>query len=235
MPDIGLGREIGEVVESNSVSVVVQSANVGSGNGDADSVELGLWVWISQSPSSNTPALKHEADEEVDPFIRMSQTALLRPSCAFGIVSFSATLSADPTRRATALGIGSEEEIRMAQPQVFELLRTEYSVLLTSFSDNAGRLVHRLPPTPPRMHAFVFPCDANTVIALTEDLSFVRSILQDSNQLGVSPDLLVAASIRFAWERRNFDETFFIKAGKALLRVLHSDFDRFESIIARVR
>jgi hypothetical protein len=59
----------------------------------------------------------------------MLRTVHLAPLLVFGVVSFIQTTSVDPNRRATARGIRSEDELHRAQPQMFELFTTEWTVL----------------------------------------------------------------------------------------------------------
>ncbi|MBT4497415.1 MAG: hypothetical protein HOC74_06825, partial [Gemmatimonadetes bacterium] len=54
-----------------------------------------------------------------------------------GIVFNVFTQSIEPNRRPTAYG-KTEEELRLEQPQIFELLRTEFQALVIGYVDDTG-------------------------------------------------------------------------------------------------
>ena len=77
----------------------------------------------------------------------------------YALVYGANTASLEPSRRPSALGFADEDEMRRQQPQIFELLRTEFSGLLVAYSEGDGKALRRhLPPMPPRIHSRVYPC-----------------------------------------------------------------------------
>src|SRR5690242_8929873 len=75
----------------------------------------------------------------------------------YGVVYHVETTSIDAAHRPVALNL-SRQELREQQPQIFELLRTDFSVVVTGFREG-GRYHQYLPPFPPQVHDFVYACE----------------------------------------------------------------------------
>ena len=152
----------------------------------------------------------------------------------FAIVSHAQTGSLAPGRRPRALRMASEVEMRLEYPQVFELLTTEFTGMLIAYTDRHGKFRRYLPPTPPRIHAHVVTCEASELIALTENLAFLRFILAMGQGMGggsAPADSLIAACIRHALVARGNDIEFLESAGRTLLPLLGDDYQRLQGII----
>ncbi|MDQ2687933.1 MAG: hypothetical protein M3Y28_08720 [Armatimonadota bacterium] len=184
------------------------------------------------------------ADEE-DPFASTSLASYQAaptsgsglPAATYALVYGANTASLETGRRPSALGFADEDELRARQPQIFELLRTEFSGLLIAYSEGADKGLRRhLPPKPPRIHSRVLPCDADEVRLLTQDLGFLRGVLLPSGGAlaGVPSDELAAACLRQAREAQLNDRDFLLKAGKALATLLAEDYDRLQAILRNV-
>ena len=127
--------------------------------------------------------------------------------------------------------------MRKRQPQIFELLRTEFSGLLIAYSEGGDKPLRRhLPPLPPRIHSRVYPCTPEETQALTEDLSFLRSILLPSGGAlaGVPSDELAAACLRQARESHPDDQAFLLRAGQTLAKFMANDYERLQAILRNV-
>jgi len=146
-----------------------------------------------------------------------------------GIVFNVFTQSIEPNRRPTAYG-KTEEELRLEQPQIFELLRTEFQALVIGYVDDTGP-VQTLPPQPARIHSFVYPCDDDEVRAFTRTDDYLRSIL---NTAKVPTDELVIATMRHTLRAHGGAAPYLVRMGKELSRLLGDDYDRLTSIIRRV-
>ena len=147
----------------------------------------------------------------------------------YGLVYHVCTQSMEPNRRATAYGM-TEQELREEQPQIFELLKTEFEAVIIGFEDSNGpRQV--LPPQPPGIHRFVYPCSESEVKGLTNSGDFLRSIFSGSR---IPVDDLMIASVRNAWAARSFDMPYLVKLGKELCRLVRDDYDRLSSIMRRI-
>lgn len=153
-----------------------------------------------------------------------------RPQHVFGLVYHVETTSVDAAHRPTALNL-SRQELREQQPQIFDLLRTDFSVVITGFRD-AERYFAYLPPFPPMVHDFVYACTDEEVRALTEQLDFLRTVVQFT---AAPSDELAAACLRQAHAARGHEPAFLLNAGRALSTLLRNDYDRLRSVMGRWR
>ena len=147
----------------------------------------------------------------------------------FGLVYNVSTHSMEPNRRPTAYG-KTEHELRMEQPQIFELLKTEFEAAVVGFRDDRG-IQQVLPPQPPHIHSFVHLCTEAEIKGLTGNGDFLRTIV-GVPRLPVD-DLMIAA-IRNAWKARAYDMAYLVSLGKDLCRLVRDDYDRLSSILRRV-
>lgn len=146
-----------------------------------------------------------------------------------GIVFNGYTQSVEANRRPTAYG-KTEEELRLEQPQIFELLRTYFQVLVIGYLD-ADQPVPILPPQPARIHSFVRLCDEAEVRACTETDEFMRCIY---NGARTPTDDLLIATLRHAIRARQGDRAYLVRMGKDLSRLLRDDYDRLSSVMRRL-
>ena len=139
------------------------------------------------------------------------------------------TQSIEPNRRPTAYG-KTEEELRLEQPQIFELLRTEFTCLVVGFEDDTG-VYQCLPPHPPKIHSFVHFCSATEIARFTDKAHYLRPIFSQSR---VPSDELTIAAIRNAYMARGENGHYLVRAGKEVARLLKDDYDRLHSILQRI-
>ena len=147
----------------------------------------------------------------------------------YGLVFNSTTHSLEPNRRPRAYG-KTEAELRLEQPQIFELLTTEFAVVVFGHLSERGP-ERVLPPQPPRIHNFVYTCNEAEVKALTVDGDFVRTIL---GRPALPADDLIIAAVRNAWHARAFEMPYMVSLGKDLCRLVRDDYDRLSSIMRRI-
>ena len=148
---------------------------------------------------------------------------------SYGLVHDIRTQSADANRKPTAYGM-TEAELRREQPQIFELLKTEFDAVIVGHAGERGPL-QLLPPQPPGIHSFCYACDEREVKALTANGDFVRTILGGSQ---LQSDELIIASVRNAWAVRGFDMAYLVTLGKELSRLIRDDYERLSSLIRRI-
>ncbi|MGB9606270.1 MAG: hypothetical protein ACPL88_10390, partial [Bryobacteraceae bacterium] len=114
----------------------------------------------------------------------------------YGVVSDICTGPIDSSRPVVARGAGllDEESIYRENPHFHLVLRTWFSALVVGFREGE-RIVHTLPPQPPRIHGFVYACEEPEILAFTARLGFLRLLMagQASNDL-VSACLRQAAA-----------------------------------------
>ncbi len=247
-------KPIGEVIEAGTTAFVAQCLEVPREIVPRlyDPPPFGSFVKIGkpmpvQEQSADMPPLGIEAgvaDEEDDPFAlafdpppMQVSAGLGLPPAVYALVYGANTASLEPNRRPSALGFADEDEMRLQQPQIFELLRTEFSGLLIAYSEGGDKPLRRhLPPLPPRIHSRVYPCSLEETRLLTDDLSFLRGLLLPSGGAlaGVPSDELAAACLRTAREAHADDQAFLLRAGRTLATLLATDFERLQAILRNV-
>mgnify|MGYP001794728858 FL=1 len=156
----------------------------------------------------------------------------------YGVVYHATTSPIDSVHRARALGM-SLEELRQQQPQIFAMLKTEFRVAIVGFQtvesdthrEPDGRCYQHLPPRPPQVHQAVYRCEPDEVIGFTEELDFLRTLLQVSN---VPSESLVAAAIREVYRLRQFEREWLVQAGRTVGTLLKDDYDRLRMILNQI-
>lgn len=162
------------------------------------------------------------------------ETACDSDSSIYGIVCYSSTGGLEPGRRPTARGrdLEEEEDVYKQNPQLERLLCTSFKVLIVGHQD-AGILRHYLPPRPPRVHAFVYPCSQAEVVGFTQALDFLNLLL--GSTLPIPAEELVAASLRAAAAAREDGRAFLVRAGKEMAMLLSGDPVRLTAILRKIR
>ncbi len=241
-------KPIGEIIEAGTTAFVAQCLEVPREIVPRlyDPPPFGSFVKIGKpAPAVLSSAPPPDIAEEDDPFATLpfddrasaSTGGAELPPAVYALVYGATTSSLEPNRRPSALGFADEDEMRNQQPQIFELLRTEFSGLLIAYAPGEGKGLRRhLPPLPPRIHSRVYPCTIDETRILTEDLSFLRSILLPSGGAlaGVPSDELAAACLRQAREAHSDDGAFLRRAGRTLATFLASDYERLQAILRNV-
>ena len=155
------------------------------------------------------------------------------------VVTYVTTSPIDSVHRARALGL-SLEELREQQPQIFAMLKTEFKAAIVGFeapSDNnsngssLGRVYQYLPPRPPQIHQSVYHCDPQEVVNFTENLDFLRTLLQAKD---IPVESLVAASVREVYRQRNANRDWLVNVGRTLSTLLKDDYDRLRYILSQI-
>ncbi len=152
----------------------------------------------------------------------------------YGVVYNAATTSLEPGRRPIARGKdeASEEEIYRSNPQLLQLLRSEFSALVVGHRQG-DKLYHYLPPQPARIHGFVYLCPPEEVKEFSQSFDFLNILI--SAHLPVSVDELVAACLRQMSQVHEDRHAFLVAAGKELAILLSGQFNQFKAILERIR
>ncbi len=156
----------------------------------------------------------------------------------YAVVYHATTSPIDTVHRARALGL-SLQELREQQPQIFAMLKTEFRAAIVGFRPNSNRkngsslgtVYQHLPPRPPQIHQAVYSCETDEVIEFSQDLDFLRTLLQVG---GAPVDSLTAATIREIYLLRKGDRTWLIQAGRTLSLLLKDDYDRLRIILSQI-
>ena len=150
----------------------------------------------------------------------------------FGIVSYTQTLALDPTRRPLPRGkdLDDESEIYEQNPQLRQLLTTEFKSMIVGYSDQ-GDIKLLLSPSPPRIHSFVEESSIEDVSKISADIHFLEAIIYSNHQQ--SDDLVASFIKRVAMI---IDRPSFInESAKKLAAILRNDTQRLNSILRRLR
>ena len=147
----------------------------------------------------------------------------------YGVVAHVQHASVDPSRRAIPLG-RTWEQLEREQPQVRELLTTEFEAISFAWADAGGVVNAYLPPAPPRVHDFVGLCDGDEILELTQDLTFVRTL--GACGLPVAGEL-IAAAVRGAAERHADHHAFLVRAGREVADLYRQDYEQACAILRR--
>lgn len=148
----------------------------------------------------------------------------------YGVVYHATTSPIDSVHRARALGL-SLEDLRQQQPQIFAMLKTEFRVAIVGFRAPDGQFYQHLPPRPPQVHQAVYRCKTEEVVAFTEQLDFLRILLDTRN---APVDGLVAAVIRVCYQLRQLERPWLVQAGRTLSLLLKDDYDRLRVILDQI-
>jgi len=148
---------------------------------------------------------------------------------AYGVVYHATTAPIDSVHRAVALGL-SLKELREQQPQIFAMLRSEIKVVLLGFGA-VGSIYQHLPAQPPQIHQAVYACEEVEIENFTEELNFLRTLVQMNN---APVDELIAAVLRNVYQVRKCDRNWLVQAGRKLSLLLKDDYDRLGAILQQV-
>jgi hypothetical protein len=151
----------------------------------------------------------------------------------YGIVYNATTASIEPGRRSIARGKDEKDEaaIYQSNPQLLKLLRSEFAALVVGHRQG-DKLNHYLPPTPARIHGFVYLCPTEEVREFSQSLVFLNILLRSS--LPVSVEELTGASLRQMSQAYDDRRAFLLAAGKELAVMLSHDFNRLKAILGRI-
>lgn len=232
---------IGEIVEVSTLAFTAHCLQIPRTSTPClyDPPPFGSFVKVGPASAVASEPTAHR-DEEEDPFAAPATLPaadiFLTPNSVFAVVCHQRMGSLDPSRRPSALGYPDGDSLLAHQPQLAELIATEFCGLLIAHADAEGRLRRYLPVRPPRLHSRVAECDLREVRAITTDLSFLRSVLGASaGGLGAVPqDELAASALRSAWAAHDHNQAYMVAAGKKLLELLADDYERFQAIMGSI-
>jgi hypothetical protein len=126
----------------------------------------------------------------------------------------------------------SLDELREEQPQIFAMLKTEFKAAIIGFEDDKGQMYQYLPPRPPQIHQGVYECNQEEIIRFSEQLEFLRTLLQVQ---GAPVEALTAATIREIHQLRSRDRSWLVTAGRTVSLILKDDYDRLRYVLSQIR
>ncbi|WP_218081107.1 HAS-barrel domain-containing protein [Anthocerotibacter panamensis] len=148
----------------------------------------------------------------------------------YGVVFFTTTVPIDSVHRARALGL-SPQQLREEQPQIFEMLKTEFRAVIVGYRE--GRVLYQyLPPYPPQVHEPVYACTKAETAKFCQQLTFLRTLMQVP---GAPADELLAAVLRHGYLATGRSRTWLVQAGREVSLLLKDDYDRLNAIVRRLQ
>ncbi len=152
----------------------------------------------------------------------------------YGIVYNAVTESIEPGRRPLARGKdeSSPEAVYRANPQLASLLRSEFSAVVVGHR-REGKVLHYLPPTPARIHGFVFQCSSEDAREFSASFSFLGILL--GTALPMPVEEVTGAALRLMADAHEDRHAFLLDAGKELARSLNADYSRLKTVLEKLR
>ena len=151
----------------------------------------------------------------------------------YAIVGNAETHSIEAGRRPIPRGEAEdkEEDIFSNNPQLIQLLCTDFTALVVGYRD--GNVVYQyLPPRPARIHSFVYICSPEEVERFSQSLDFLGCLV--AARLPGMTDELIAACLRQLSEAHPDPRAFLVRAGKELTLLLSGEIGRLNNILRRI-
>lgn len=150
----------------------------------------------------------------------------------YAVVYHATTSPIDSVHRARALGM-SLAQLREEQPQIFAMLKTEFRAAIVGYKTPGKQqsFYQHIPPRPPQIHQAVYFCEPEEIIVFSEELDFLRMLLQVPS---APVDALCAAAIREIYQLRKGDRSWLVQAGRYLSTLLRDDYDRLRVILSQI-
>lgn len=154
----------------------------------------------------------------------------------FGIVTHMQTGSSDPMRSPFAYQ-KTEEELRAQQPQIFEFLKTDFTVNLVGYEqkdiDNQP-LCHFLPPTPCKIHAFVTECSTQDYARFFSSFDFLPLLFAYAATI-TNIDELLMAIIKQLVDRKLFSQETVDPFCMMFNQLTGNDYRRLKLLLKRIQ
>ncbi|MGQ0794250.1 MAG: hypothetical protein ACT4NX_09250 [Deltaproteobacteria bacterium] len=147
----------------------------------------------------------------------------------YGLVYEIITDSREPGRKNNTYNL-TIDELRREQPQIFELLKTDFHVLTVAYREKE-QTRFSLPPLPPHIHSFVYECTKEEILQLTLEDFFLRTVISSQN---APIDDLIISSLRLSQAARAGDSSYIVNMGKSLARFFKDDYERLTSVLRRI-
>lgn len=125
----------------------------------------------------------------------------------------------------------TEEELMAEQPQIFEFLKTHIQCITLGFEEHE-KMIHQLPPEPPKIHAFVGPCAVNKVKVFFAQPDFLHLLMQSPETQ--QADELILGLFRYIKKHDLLTEDKLTIYLETLSLLLGNDYRRLSLIMHRI-
>lgn len=199
-------RPIGEVVLTTSLNFIAQRLVVQEERqtpGPVQPPNLGSLVWVS----------------------------LPNEGRVFAVVAFGTTTGLDLGRQAIVRTRENivDERVYHENPQLMDVLRTEFTALLVGYETPNGHLYRHLPPQPPPLHYAVYAATPAETLRFSEDMRYLRLLLAPPEQM--PGEQLLAAHIREIFQARGRDMVWLEQAAQHIANLLKRDYERLRAVL----
>ena len=150
----------------------------------------------------------------------------------YGIVTNLETGSSDPQRLPFPYQ-KTEAELRAHHPQIFEFLRTTFTVSIVGYKPTNGTLEHTLPPYPACIHQFVTPASDAECATFFAAPHFL-AVLFGSNAGNPLLDELLISILRHAIIADLLTPALFEHYYHTLTLLLGNDYRRLKILLQRI-
>jgi hypothetical protein len=152
----------------------------------------------------------------------------------YGVLFHAETTSLEPGRRPIARGKDEESEdaVYRSNPQLLELLKSEFSALVVGYRQGDG-VKHYLPPQPARIHGFVYLCPPDEVQKFSSSFTFLNMLLGAG--LPISTEELTSAALRQMSQAHQNRRSFLVSDGMELALLVGSNFTMLRAILERIQ
>ena len=159
--------------------------------------------------------------------------SLVKAGDSYGIVCHAETAGLDTGRKPVARGKDepTEESVYTSSPQLSKLLRSAFTAAAVGYREG-DKVYQYLPPRPAKLHSFVYLCQPEEVKEFSKSCGFLNILLNAA--LPVSPEEVVAATLRQMAKAQDDPRAFLVGAGKELAGLLSADFMRLKNILGRL-
>lgn len=148
-----------------------------------------------------------------------------------GVVSHIQTGSHDPLRYPFTYQ-KTEEELRAEQPQIFEFLRTTFTINIVGYTRN-DQLLFVTPPHPAKIHSFVAPCASAHAESFFKTTGFLGMLWNHHASLPNFDELLLALMINH-WDLTFSRKQFTVELFEQFSLLSGNDYRRLKLLLARV-
>jgi hypothetical protein len=128
----------------------------------------------------------------------------------------------------------TEETLLAEQPQIFEFLKTTFTVQILGYKENKfNDFLYFLPPYPRKIHAFVINSSCKTYAQFFSNTAFLHLLFAFQNNISNLDDLLLAIMQKL-FQKKLLNKQFFSDLYQTISLLMGSDYRRLKLFLKRV-
>lgn len=128
----------------------------------------------------------------------------------------------------------TELELKAEQPQIFEFLKTTFTVQILGSHENDQLITYTLPKKPCKIHSFVGNCTDEIKKNFFKKTSFLPILFSFSNQIQNIDELLLAM-IQNLLQKKLIDQDFFESLCDTYSLLIGNDYRRIKLFLQRIQ